>query len=568
MPKVKPDLDDLTIFVITIGGPTLDKCLQALEKQNANVNVEIIRNMAPMSAAFQAMIDRCKTRYYIQVDEDMILRPYAARRMWRDMRGRTNTALVAHALWDAHLERSIMGVKIYDHEIMRKFPYRDVLSCECDQMDRIKAAGHVIHIEWGEPWEKHQGFLPADHPGIKGDHGTGYTMRSAYERYLDLTVKYRRVGQADWVSAWPRKFIERYRKNGKEIDLWSFLGCMVGLMVDPSVDTGEKDFRKYSQMKEFAQMVSHNIRLPRNLNIHVTSKCNLECPFCMRQAGGTYEPASDMTMKVIRKIYEVFPMLETACLAGFGEPLMNPQIGRIANDLLARNQYVSLITNGVLVPKVNLPYEKFGYVNVSFNASTREEYAEYVNSNKFDAALAGFRLLVRRGVNAGMSFVVDKVSMYKIPQHLNFAAAEGAKFVSIMNILPHHDLEDEQATANYMDRVISWENVQNFRSLLEEWQAQAKRIGVRVNAWPTPIDHAEKSFRLCRSPMFYLAVNGDGSIGGCNRVMPPLAANGSIYEGPDIWYNKYFTDLRAMIGGDGYNKPPCTMCFAGWKHEN
>jgi hypothetical protein len=32
-----------------------------------------IKDVSPMSAAFQKMIDECDTDYYIQVDEDMIL---------------------------------------------------------------------------------------------------------------------------------------------------------------------------------------------------------------------------------------------------------------------------------------------------------------------------------------------------------------------------------------------------------------------------------------------------------------------------------------------------------------
>jgi hypothetical protein len=170
----------------------------------------------------------------------MILQPFAVGRMAHSIRPRQKVAFSAFPLWDVHLRRAIMGVKIYDHEIMRNYPYQDVQSCEVDQMERLKADGFFIRTEWGAPWETHHGDLHERHPGIMGNHGVRYNARSAYERYMDLTLKYRRVGQAEWVAPWPRRFIERYRAEGDEADLWSFLGCMIGLIADPEVDRGER----------------------------------------------------------------------------------------------------------------------------------------------------------------------------------------------------------------------------------------------------------------------------------------------------------------------------------------
>ena len=65
--------DEVTIFVISAGNnPNYDACLMAIHSQSCvmrdGVRVEEIRNVAPMSRAFQEMISRCKTRYYVQVD--------------------------------------------------------------------------------------------------------------------------------------------------------------------------------------------------------------------------------------------------------------------------------------------------------------------------------------------------------------------------------------------------------------------------------------------------------------------------------------------------------------------
>lgn len=81
------NLKDLTVFVISSGEETIDDCLAGLKEQDCTFHIENIRGIAPMSAAFQAMPDRCQTPYFIQVDADMILKPHAVRRLYNAIRG-------------------------------------------------------------------------------------------------------------------------------------------------------------------------------------------------------------------------------------------------------------------------------------------------------------------------------------------------------------------------------------------------------------------------------------------------------------------------------------------------
>jgi hypothetical protein len=79
-------LNDLTVFVISSGEETGDDCMAALETQDCTFRIEHIRDVTPMSAAFQAMPDRCRTPYFVQVDADMILRPDAVRKLYDAVR--------------------------------------------------------------------------------------------------------------------------------------------------------------------------------------------------------------------------------------------------------------------------------------------------------------------------------------------------------------------------------------------------------------------------------------------------------------------------------------------------
>ena len=67
---------ELTVFVISAGdNPSLGACLSQLEAEQERTPfiLERIIDVRPMGAAFQQMLDRCTTPYFIQVDEDMVL---------------------------------------------------------------------------------------------------------------------------------------------------------------------------------------------------------------------------------------------------------------------------------------------------------------------------------------------------------------------------------------------------------------------------------------------------------------------------------------------------------------
>jgi hypothetical protein len=67
--------DEVTVFVSTVNSDSFQECMKHLSMQDTRFHLEVIENVAPMSEAFQRMLDRCKTPFYVQVDEDMLLRP-------------------------------------------------------------------------------------------------------------------------------------------------------------------------------------------------------------------------------------------------------------------------------------------------------------------------------------------------------------------------------------------------------------------------------------------------------------------------------------------------------------
>jgi glycosyltransferase involved in cell wall biosynthesis len=233
---------EVTVFCITVGACSFDDCLAHLKSQNCRFRLEIIENVAPMSAAFQLMLDRCQTPYFIQVDEDMILRPWAIQCLLRGIQtAPPQVALVVGLLWDVHLGLSIEGVKAYRHDIVSRYPYCDVLGCEKDQLNRMLIDGYIHQV----PPAAEGGEFGAWTLGL---HGAHYTQQTIYERYSTLERHRIHYPQAmAWFESHAHDFLDRFRQDPSEMNFMALMG-VVAATIAGSQPAGEKDFTTYSTL--------------------------------------------------------------------------------------------------------------------------------------------------------------------------------------------------------------------------------------------------------------------------------------------------------------------------------
>jgi len=223
-----------TVFVTTIGDePHFSRCIEHLQAQSVARPVDIIDHQAPMSSALQQMIDRCKTPYYVQVDEDMMLFPNAIETLERMIEDSPATvAMICAYLWDCETQKAIQGVKIYRHAVVKQFPYRDTLSCEIEQIARMKAAGFTIKI-----------LPPGDQSACFGTHGGHYTPETIFKRWQRHFQKHHQIGNMKWIEPWPERLLERYLESRDVVHLYAFLGAVAGITSDAPPDR-ELDWRE------------------------------------------------------------------------------------------------------------------------------------------------------------------------------------------------------------------------------------------------------------------------------------------------------------------------------------
>ena len=237
------DLRDLvTIFVTTVGYPTFGTCLEHLRAQDSRFTLRVIDHVAPMSAAFQRMLDECTTPYYVQVDEDMLLYPHAVRTLYERLAAmESRTVQYVAALYDVHLERIIYGLKIFKHTVVRAYPFRDVNGCEWDQIRRLREDGYVDVRVSLEGATRHS-------EQTLGLHGTFWTSEAAYLRFFTLELT-RRMGNRthEWLRDTVTVLLQRFLETGSEVDLHALMGVLAGSLADRTTLGRERDYRTYDQ---------------------------------------------------------------------------------------------------------------------------------------------------------------------------------------------------------------------------------------------------------------------------------------------------------------------------------
>ena len=225
----KKDLsNDLTIFIIRAGeNPNYEDCLNSLNNQTVKFQIKEIRNIAPMSKAFQKMIDDCETKYYIQVDEDMILEKNTIEKIYKRLvSSESNISTIAHMLKDTHLDFNLYGIKGYKHNILKNYPYNlDIISCEVEQVKRMKDDGYEIMMV-GE---------------VVGKHSPKWTTSLIYERYFDLMEKWKNF-KYDWLGELPSKLFQIFQNDPSEINLYALMGAMTSLSSKEMIRKREKNF--------------------------------------------------------------------------------------------------------------------------------------------------------------------------------------------------------------------------------------------------------------------------------------------------------------------------------------
>lgn len=183
---------------------------------------------------------------------------------------------------------------------------------------------------------------------------------------------------------------------------------------------------------------------PVELYIEVTNRCNLRCNTCP-QFFGMAERFHDLGWERFLAITDQFPHLRRVMLHGIGEPLLNPDLGRMIRHLKGRGTYVLFNSNGLLLrgrKARDLAGSGLDQLRISLDGGTPETYRAVRGVDGFDRILANIRRFeaLKRALgveNPRVSLWITgmKTTIGDLPQLVRVAAASNVREIYLQRLV-------------------------------------------------------------------------------------------------------------------------------------
>lgn len=147
---------------------------------------------------------------------------------------------------------------------------------------------------------------------------------------------------------------------------------------------------------------------PILITVDPTNACNLNCTWCNAEFI-RMKNKNSISKNALHKIADFLPRwgennkhpqtgVKAICVAGGGEPLINPATGEFIDKVINNNIEVGVVTNGIMIDKFLDPLSKCTWVGVSIDSGKKHTYNKLKEYSKkqfaFDKVIENIRELV------------------------------------------------------------------------------------------------------------------------------------------------------------------------------
>jgi len=215
------------------------------------------------------------------------------------------------------------------------------------------------------------------------------------------------------------------------------------------------------QAAEFRRNRANQLRV---MFWELTDGCNLKCVHCRASAQAQRSPDELTTDEAFALVDQITEFASPILILTGGEPLYRPDVFEIAEYADRKGLRVALATNGTLVDEAvadRIAAAGVKRVSISIdgsNAATHDSFRGLPGS--FDAALAGFDRLKKRGLSLQFNTSIARHNVDELEDILRLAVDHGADALHIFMLVPVGcglEIADRQMLpADDYERVLSW----------------------------------------------------------------------------------------------------------------
>jgi len=222
-------------FVVTVGEPTLEKCLDALRNQTLPLErIEVISNIAGIHNALNKVHELVREDYFLRVDADMVLVPECVEILYSQIIKDPTIAIVSGAL-DDDLLGPIYGINMYRASAVKQFVFPDFIGSDAELAEYIKSNSFRNEIL----------------NQVLGSHKPYFDRGSIFQRF-------EREGQKAVFYNKPERLITRFYKLSEKLldgDIRALYGIIAMSMGLTEVNLKQKNFSLYCKSDNYGKFL-------------------------------------------------------------------------------------------------------------------------------------------------------------------------------------------------------------------------------------------------------------------------------------------------------------------------
>jgi putative metalloenzyme radical SAM/SPASM domain maturase len=189
---------------------------------------------------------------------------------------------------------------------------------------------------------------------------------------------------------------------------------------------------------------------PSKLFVEVTTRCNLRCSMCVKEANGQRIAEGDLSLETFARLAPALPQLDTLILNGIGEPLLHPQLERFIADakrVMPASGHVGFQSNGQLLDRkraFSLAEAGVDRICISADAVSADIFGLLRRGGRPEmietAAVALHEAGAGRGraISLGVEFVAMRDNLHQLPEIVRWAARNRFSFVIVTHMVAYN----------------------------------------------------------------------------------------------------------------------------------
>ena len=189
---------------------------------------------------------------------------------------------------------------------------------------------------------------------------------------------------------------------------------------------------------------------PTKLIVETTTRCNLQCPMCLKNTRKDVLTDADMTHDIFEILLPALPTAQVLVLNGIGEPLLHPRLDdfiRIAKRHMPSDSWVGFQSNGLLIDEhraEDLVETGLNRICLSIDAMDPEGFrlirkgGELSGVTQALQVLNSARMRHQAPLEIGIEFVLRNDNMIELPATIRWAGSMGVDFALVTHLSPYH----------------------------------------------------------------------------------------------------------------------------------